>query len=195
MHWYETYGFDSNFNPRSPYGERLAKDAAQVIHAKFQSTLPVRGATGSKAQAQSIFRFQSTLPVRGATPAFYICDLVSGFQSTLPVRGATVHLSVDGGAGSISIHAPRTGSDLFWLNNYPFSCNFNPRSPYGERHGFGLSPSSMSYFNPRSPYGERPPGSGRRWNRVYFNPRSPYGERQQKQPKSNAIFAPVKQFP
>ena len=43
--------------------------------------------------AFSTTRFQSTLPVRGATP------LISGgfsllkFQSTLPVRGATVRLT------------------------------------------------------------------------------------------------------
>ena len=80
------------------------------------------------------------------------------------------------------------------------SRNFNPRSPYGERHalqnqqkqafGFqstlplrGATSASRPFlrktenFNPRSPYGERrachPPANGVR----NFNPRSPYGER------------------
>ena len=34
----------------------------------------------------------------------------------------------------ISIHAPRTGSDIAWVNLYLAFNNFNPRSPYGERH-------------------------------------------------------------
>ena len=34
-------------------------------------------------------RFQSTLPVRGATPKTYAEALNHIFQSTLPVRGAT----------------------------------------------------------------------------------------------------------
>ena len=34
-----------NFNPRSPCGERLGRKILLSIRAKFQSTLPVRGAT------------------------------------------------------------------------------------------------------------------------------------------------------
>ena len=34
--------------------------------------------------------------------------------------------------------------------------NFNPRSPYGERHSYRTSFFWTAYFNPRSPYGERP---------------------------------------
>ena len=81
---------------------------------RFQSTLPVRGATGNRSQsaagqvdisihapregsdiwaalglASSASRFQSTLPVRGATAAGDGVAQVSPFQSTLPVRGAT----------------------------------------------------------------------------------------------------------
>ena len=89
-----------------------------------------------------------------------ICTLCcqAEFQSTLPARGATNSI-IDGVTGSISIsiHAPRTGSDLrksapefpgkqfqstlpargaTWLDyqadDYP--ADFNPRSPHGERH-------------------------------------------------------------
>ena len=35
---------------------------------------------------------------------------------------------------SISIHAPRTGSDYSRLQILLVLCNFNPRSPHGERH-------------------------------------------------------------
>ena len=58
--------------------------------AKFQSTLPVGGATGNDVYDVSRGEFQSTLPVGGAT-----CLDRGGiareieFQSTLPVGGAT----------------------------------------------------------------------------------------------------------
>ena len=79
------------FNPRSPHGERPGVRMYPPIPNLFQSTLPARGAT------RYIF---SRLLVR------------MGFQSTLPARGATgyPHHALQG--LYISIHAPRTGSDV-----------------------------------------------------------------------------------
>ena len=55
--------------------------------------------------------FQSTLPVGGATISTGLQATKTAFQSTLPVGGATppkiIHIKDD----SISIHAPRGGSD------------------------------------------------------------------------------------
>ena len=102
---------------------------------KFQSTLPVRGATSAQKQANVNYRisihapregsdigcvrfesmaikFQSTLPVRGATTQCPTCpEIKDKFQSTLPVRGATCLDDRGGGLAGISIHAPREGSD------------------------------------------------------------------------------------
>ena len=36
----------------------------------------------------------------------------------------------------ISIHAPRTGSDIVCCTAKPVEAHFNPRSPHGERHDF-----------------------------------------------------------
>ena len=103
---------------------------------RFQSTLPARGATrNDDVIRRQHLQFQSTLPARGATwiLAFRLCASLI-FQSTLPARGAThrrglvgtdpgnfnprsphgERLNVDflpPHGGSISIHAPRTGSD------------------------------------------------------------------------------------
>ena len=55
--------------------------------------------------------FQSTLPVRGATGINYHVIAPFQFQSTLPVRGATLLQQVRREIGGISIHAPRKGSD------------------------------------------------------------------------------------
>ena len=103
------------FNPRSPCGERPHYNSRACPRVLFQSTLPVRGATAGRD------------PIGG-----YYCS----FQSTLPVRGATLTAT--------DIVAPPP--------------NFNPRSPCGERRrACGLRLIPQSDFNPRSPCGERPP--------------------------------------
>ena len=83
------YKYLSNFNPRSPYGERRKIKNTESITAEFQSTLPLRGATNLRVIRRLVSIFQSTLPLRGAT-------LGSGGTYTYPL---------------ISIHAPLTGSD------------------------------------------------------------------------------------
>ena len=146
-------------------------------------------------------RFQSTLPARGATqpPA----EHASGqqFQSTLPARGATASDSSSAGIPTISIHAPRTGSDQSRQPEPAAASNFNPRSPHGERQCRSESKvSSNKYFNPRSPHGERRVATAENgWHAIIsihaprtgsdhavavlvavsadFNPRSPHGER------------------
>ena len=57
-------------------------------------------------------KFQSTLPVRGATKIAGPYDNILVFQSTLPVRGATKALDAVDLLFDISIHAPRAGSDF-----------------------------------------------------------------------------------
>ena len=102
-----------DFNPRSPYGERLDLGCNLSDGRRFQSTLPLRGATIKITATLSDGRlFQSTLPLRGATSKSSFWDGGSPlFQSTLPLRGATC---------SSGRHTNRT-------------TDFNPRSPYGER--------------------------------------------------------------
>ncbi len=102
------------------------------------------------------------------------------FQSTLPGWGATLNRrQTRKHFGSISIHAPRMGSDP---THCPISRSrryFNPRSPDGERRRMELTKRRRtSYFNPRSPDGERLQSDFQTRPNTYFNPRSPDGERQ-----------------
>ena len=60
---------------------------------------------------QLLKKFQSTLPVRGATVGVPSSDTGTVFQSTLPVRGATGRRRSGRAEIVISIHAPREGSD------------------------------------------------------------------------------------
>ena len=78
----------------------------------FQSTLPAWGATITCLSPARYFRFQSTLPAWGAT--FKLSRdlfLPVKFQSTLPAWGATLDRLTTLYLYSISIHAPRMGSD------------------------------------------------------------------------------------
>ena len=100
------------------------------------------------------------------------------FQSTLPLRGATnippnSVLLVD-----ISIHAPLTGSDLFWLRLLRQVRYFNPRSPYGERRCKNANQTKRGQFQSTLPLRGATGVLGfLDISSVYFNPRSPYGER------------------
>ena len=214
-----------HFNPRSPCGERLPRRRLTQefmsisIHApragsdariacivkwffKFQSTLPVRGATGAQRTVAGQFRnfnprspcgerldgveldekgeiFQSTLPVRGATTARQeLLCLAVIFQSTLPVRGATAFCVDIRGAQKISIHAPRAGSDITRPQTIDATGNFNPRSPCGERltkYFDWFIVTLISIHAPRA--GSDDIRHIRAPKKHNFNPRSPCGER------------------
>ena len=107
---------------------------------------------------------------------------------------------------NISIHAPRTGSDLIFLRLRTVNNHFNPRSPHGERRqglAGGRVLHAISIHAPRTGsdksrrvqsvltkrFQSTLPARGateakqRRYNgENHFNPRSPHGERQQVHP-------------
>ena len=149
----------TNFNPRSPCGERPAPYVRAFTSNKFQSALPVWGATATLSVDNTGIQFQSALPVWGATTPFPVPWRTLGdFNPRSPCGERPARAS-----------ACRCGP---W--------NFNPRSPCGERRALldaavqfqrisiraprvgsdrrmpGL-PTPPNYFNPRSPCGERPP--------------------------------------
>ena len=152
------------------------------------------------ARTAGHLRFQSTLPVGGATKRLDPLNLIPLFQSTLPVWGATSLPIVRQNIQWISIHAPRVGSDIIWATLFRHPGNFNPRSPCGERLNEQIMSRPVSDFNPRSPCGERPKANAKQSEsktisihaprvgsdafekcsykgKCDFNPRSPCGER------------------
>ncbi len=146
----------SNFNPRSPRGERRHRrsesqtSATISIHAPREGsdrTLPLRltplshfnprSPRGERPASLSVTPestdFNPRSP-RGERLGLYGCFAAyNEFQSTLPARGATRANEVDDVAGVISIHAPREGSDAIGPSVIPPIRYFNPRSPRGER--------------------------------------------------------------
>ena len=154
----------------------------KFIHTfqRFQSTLPVRGATVKPGYAQvnleqiSIHApragsdrsaagfvlvpvaFQSTLPVRGATRRRCKAAEKQLFQSTLPVRGATIANTKCNNSPHISIHAPRAGSDLKGSAMPVSPASFQSTLPVrGATIAKGEEEIAKLNFNPRSPCGER----------------------------------------
>ena len=122
------------------------------------------------------------------------------FQSTLPARGATRWFGRSPKQNSISIHAPRTGSDVFVLSQLRRLRIFQSTLPARGATKTSAKDERLGNFNPRSPHGERLParlnggkqagisihaprtGSDPRkiitsYTQRDFNPRSPHGER------------------
>ena len=118
--------------PRTGSDTRILIQLLQ--HNRFQSTLPARGATTARGTPRSGHPISIHAPRTGSdkrarsllfTPRNFnprsphgerlgdeaTAKAAQAFQSTLPARGATRRRSDGKGRTSISIHAPRTGSD------------------------------------------------------------------------------------
>ena len=79
---------------------------------------------------------------------------------------------------SISIHAPRMGSDAQLLKVTLPIVYFNPRSPHGERLAATMTFCASWYISIHAPrMGSDFAESDQPVNLRYFNPRSPHGER------------------
>ena len=100
-----------NFNPRSPCGERRQKKDTQETTKTFQSTLPVRGATGSMEVGVSHAK---------------------DFNPRSPCGERLMVVIPIGVAVEISIHAPRAGSDQYPPESVVYS---DPISIHAPRAG------------------------------------------------------------
>ena len=214
----------------SIHAPRTGSDAASIRFlvdgTVFQSTLPARGATRSSLccsfhclisihapRTGSDWRCWEKEPTRedfnprsphgerpgtggkSNTPTHFNPRSPHG-ERRLTLQSYKIHQS-------ISIHAPRTGSDFGLKQMQACQRDFNPRSPHGERLSCGFltffnekfqstlpargatggddRPGRRElHFNPRSPHGERQRTKKQRRRAKHFNPRSPHGERRQR---------------
>ena len=169
------------FYPRSPRGERLATWCASATTTIFLSTLPAWGATFPPVVGRLTGKlFLSTLPAWGATinPTSRT-NLSDYFYPRSPRGERRLFLIGQYLVNSISIHAPRVGSDLNRPAPLANGTNFYPRSPRGERLvGLKLvkANTSISIHAPRvGSDDDRSPVIGSHYSNFY--PRSPRGER------------------
>ena len=102
---------------------------------RFQSTLPMRGATASASSDAWVCRFQSTLPMRGAKTGGALSPTPIYFNPRSPC-GERWWQMIFFGFIFISIHAPHAGSDCggpVWL----FASGISIHAPHAgsDRHG------------------------------------------------------------
>ena len=122
------------FNPRAPCGARQRQHDALLRQPLISIHAPLAGRdSASMTHFFASPLFQSTRPVRGATGHQAIKGAVTGFQSTRPVRGATQLIGKTAAAYTISIHAPRAGRDHIAIGPAIGIIDFNPRAPCGAR--------------------------------------------------------------
>ena len=125
----------SDFNPRSPRGERQGMDDSFYCAKLFQSTLPAGGATTPKI-------------MRGGIRLYFNPRSPRGERLNLTNKQAKVL--------DISIHAPRGGSDRTCGQNSPRCLPFQSTLPAGgATRNWQAAEAQANNFNPRSPRGER----------------------------------------
>ena len=145
---------------------------------QFQSTHPLRGATGGSGRHNSAQRFQSTHPLRGATWYKFLTFLLKNFNPRTPcgvrriyglfvdfVTIISIHAPLAGcdelteqirHVEIISIHAPLAGCDSFVEADGGMWKLISIHAPLAgcDRAFLELQPA-LVYFNPRTPCGVR----------------------------------------
>ena len=101
-----------NFNPRAPCGARLLQSGYQSQPEKFQSTRPMRGATGNLLTDELLTSISIHAPHAGRD---FSPDMnarcLTNFNPRAPCGARRLALGTDSGGGHISIHAPHAGRD------------------------------------------------------------------------------------
>ena len=124
---------------------------------KFQSTLPVGGATGALCEKGGGINISIHAPRGGSDVSACPVHSIAGvFQSTLPVGGATASSKQKSPTQVISIHAPRGGSDAKFRTVSASTKVFQSTLPVGgATNEINKTLDELQNFNPRSPWGER----------------------------------------
>ena len=125
--------FARSFNPRAPCGARLVATAVADLAGTFQSTRPVRGATGVK--------FPNTV--------FLIVSIHAPRAGRDPRSGDN-----DRADDCFNPRAP-CGARLCYNSVPSLLQSFNPRAPCGARHVLRETIDELNSFNPRAPCGAR----------------------------------------
>ena len=145
----------------SIHAPHARSDFAPALHCgqnwPFQSTLLMRGATGSDVGLLERTReFQSTLLMRGATDNDLAVGRKIAFQSTLLMRGATQPHQPADVLARISIHAPHARSDLHRQVRYDHHARISIHAPHARSdRAADIMCHDTDDFNPRSSCEER----------------------------------------
>ena len=173
----------TDFNPRSPWGERRRAADDSLKAELFQSTLPVGGATyqiqgGNNATVISIHaprggsdetmrpntgkrRYFNPRSPWGERPNRHSNNPIPPqFQSTLPVGGATIRLLAVIMRPLFQSTLPVGGATPI-AGNFLVSIDISIHAPRGGSDNKATDiKAGFVHFNPRSPWGERLPSAG-----------------------------------
>ena len=145
-----------DFNPRSPWGERPDSPDIYGKGQEFQSTLPVGGATIKKSFLRQMPRYFNPRSPWGERQSCSDCaKLVTSISIHAPRGGSDDSVVYQIAVTGISIHAPRGGSDKPFFQIFSI-VGISIHAPRGGSDARWFSYKIYSfYFNPRSPWGER----------------------------------------
>ena len=130
----------ANFNPRSPYGERQPASFKMSRNFYFNPRSPYGERRPNRPPPCAVRRFQSTLPLRGATCCLRRKETACIISIHAPLTGSDLiyvctyyefrYFNPRSPYGERLTKAPTGGVEI----------DFNPRSPYGERLKMSLLP-------------------------------------------------------
>ena len=146
----------SNFNPRSPHGERQVMRPYWDAVSAFQSTLPARGATRFAPAKRQNARISIHAPRTGSDSHRAEPSVFHDISIHAPRTGSDGCWCARTTALTISIHAPRTGSDTRLTSAGRGTGRFQSTLPArGATNSRSRETAKSFHFNPRSPHGER----------------------------------------
>ena len=170
---------NGDFNPRSPWGERLAKGGKLVEAKYFNPRSPWGERPSIIDEGGNLNDFNPRSPWGERQHGVNAHDQGDQFQSTLPVGGATSGMpSMRIFDYHISIHAPRGGSDDRASGGGGGRDPFQSTLPVGgatEVFRVEIKEDTISIHAPRG--GSDESCCNALGDRNDFNPRSPWGER------------------
>ncbi len=142
----------SDFNPRSPRGERLFSKVSNSKIKRFQPTLPSRGATLGHHVLGVVLLISTHAPLAGSDHGDRgLASERVKISTHAPLAGSDDLHRRKGRLFPISTHAPLAGSDADRAREARGDPDFNPRSPRGERLESWVHRADPRTFQPTLP--------------------------------------------
>ena len=146
------------FNPRAPCGARRILNSMFDHPQRFQSTRPVRGATGTLLRTDTDGNISIHAPHAGRD--LNLSSLMPAqfnFNPRAPCGARHPAPRSAAPPAPISIHAPHAGRDQHVGQHHEQEAEISIHAPHAGRDGArSACVMAFSHFNPRAPCGARP---------------------------------------
>ena len=141
-----------NFNPRSPHGERRRTWTLPRLTNGISIHAPRMGSDKSIVTSnRQVVNFNPRSPHGERHKLGSTSGVMLNFNPRSPHGERPRGYGAASCSHSISIHAPRMGSDCDISTATIYICNFNPRSPHGERLSRSMSTGVTIVFQSTLP--------------------------------------------